>query len=210
MLELLDFAVTTPNILYTILLLIVLLYWVFVIIGALDMGAVDFEVDVDADVDVDAEVDGSGNIAGALQFFNFGQLPFMVIMTVWILSAWVMGILSNFHYGNGSLTFAAIWLLPIFCLGLIITKIVTTPLIPIFKNLDTHAEEIDYIGQIGKVTLSADNKNLGQAEIIVDNNNALISIKSTKGALKKGSEIVIVEEVDGKYFLVEAMEDSHS
>ena len=204
MLELLDFAVTTPNVLYTVLLLIVLLYWLMVIVGALDMGAVDFDVDVDADADLDADVDadGGGNTAGALQFFNFGQLPFMVIMTVWILSAWVLGILSNFHFGNGSLTFAAIWLLPIFCIGLVITKIVTTPLISIFKNLDTYAKEIDYIGQTGIVTLSADSQSLGQAEIVVDSSNALISIKSTKGELKKGTAIVVLEEVAEKYFLV--------
>lgn len=204
MLELLDFAVTTPNVLYTVLLLIVLLYWLMVIVGALDMGAVDFDVDVDADADLDADVDadGGGNTAGALQFFNFGQLPFMVIMTVWILSAWVLGILSNFHFGNGSLTFAAIWLLPIFCIGLVITKIVTTPLIPIFKNLDTYAKEIDYIGQTGIVTLSADSQSLGQAEIVVDSSNALINIKSTKGELKKGTAIVVLEEVAEKYFLV--------
>ena len=207
MLELLHFAVTPANILYTVLMMFILVYWLFVIIGALDMGAVDFDVDVDADVDMDAamDVEGGSSFANALHFLNFGQLPFMVIMTVWVVSMWVMGILSNFHYGHGSLTFAAIWFLPILCTGLVITKLLTTPLIPIFKNLDTYAKPIEYIGQTGIVTLPASVEKFGQAEVMVENNNALISIKANRGEVQRGEEVMIIEEIKNKYFIVERL-----
>lgn len=205
MLELLEFAVTLPNMLYTILLVIVLLYWLLVILGALDMGGVDIDLDADADIDGDVDVDGGGNLATALHFFNFGQLPFMVIMTFWVLSAWTMAMWSNYHYGADSLTFAAIWLLPILCIGLVITKVITTPLIPIFQKIDMYAEAIDFIGQTGTVTLPTDKKRMGQAEIEVDNNNALINIKSNGAALEKGTEIMIIEEIKDKYFIVEPL-----
>ena len=87
--ELLQAAFSTPNIVFTVLLLVVMLYWVSVFMGLLDMGSfdvdidvdmdVDVDVDIDADVDADAEVTGGG-LAGILHFFNLGQVPFMVIM----------------------------------------------------------------------------------------------------------------------------------
>lgn len=66
-----------------VLLLVVMLYWVSVFMGLLDMGFfdvdldVDMDVDVDVDVDIDVDVDVNvevigGGLVGILYFFNFG------------------------------------------------------------------------------------------------------------------------------------------
>ena len=80
--ELLQAAFSPPNIVFTTLLLVVLLYWASVFMGLLDMGSfdVDLDVDLDVDVDIDADVDAdadvsAGGIAGILHFFNVGQVP---------------------------------------------------------------------------------------------------------------------------------------
>ena len=57
--ELFNAAISSPNIIPTALLGLVLLYWLTVVIGALDFDALDFDVDTDIDTEVDAGV-GAG------------------------------------------------------------------------------------------------------------------------------------------------------
>ena len=62
------------NLIPTTLFLVVLLYWITVLFGALDFDVFDFDIDLDADVDADAEMDSS-NVFGlnkVLSFFNLG------------------------------------------------------------------------------------------------------------------------------------------
>ncbi|MEL6844757.1 MAG: hypothetical protein AAFP02_16220, partial [Bacteroidota bacterium] len=77
-------AISGPNLLYTILLGFVLLYFLSVLLGALDLeffeieldADVDIDVDVDMDMDVDAEADadigGGGMFVSVLSFLNIG------------------------------------------------------------------------------------------------------------------------------------------
>ncbi len=55
--ELFEFAFSSINLIPTILLLFVSLYWIVVLFGMLDMGTIDLDVDTDVDVDVDVDVD---------------------------------------------------------------------------------------------------------------------------------------------------------
>ncbi len=57
--ELFEFAFSSINIIPTILLIFVALYWLVVLFGMLDMGTIDLDADTDVDVDVhvDADID---------------------------------------------------------------------------------------------------------------------------------------------------------
>ena len=57
MTELFQAALSAENIIYTLLLVLVLFYWLSVIAGGLDMNAFDIDLDVDADLDVDLDTD---------------------------------------------------------------------------------------------------------------------------------------------------------
>ncbi len=211
--ELFQAAVEPVNIVFTVLLVFILLYWLSVIIGAIDLGALDFDLDFDADVDVDAEIDahlsGASNVgwmAGALQFFNFGKLPFMVIMTFLIMSMWAISLLANHYLGDGTWLFALAILIPNLFISLVITKLVTTPLVPIFSKLDGSVEAVDYLGQECTVTLSTSTTKVGQAEVISDGSPLLISVKVAGGGkeqLKKGDKGVVVRQAEsGNYYLI--------
>ena len=104
--ELLQAALAPYNIVHTLLLTVVLFYWLGIIFGALDISAFDIDVDAGVDMDVDADVDagadgnGVGWFAGALHFFNFGKLPFMLIMSFVIFFAWAISILAHHYIGH--------------------------------------------------------------------------------------------------------------
>lgn len=213
--ELLQAAFSSPNIVFTVLLLVVLLYWISVFMGLLDIGSfdVDLDVDLDLDVDIDADVDAdadvaAGGIGGILHFFNVGQVPFMVIITFLVLSMWTISILLNHYAGDGSLGFAALMFIPNLAISLLVTKIITSPLVPIFKNLSVSDEPVDYIGQVCTLLLSTSPNELGQAEVSVSGSSLLVSVMADHEEIKKGEKALIVQENKEKsYFIVQKLED---
>ncbi len=211
--ELIQIAFSPVNLIYTFLLILVIFYWLSVIIGALDFGSfdLDFDFDVDADVDIDMDVDtdieagGAGSVAGVLHFFNFGMLPFMIIMSFAILFSWAISVLANYYFGNGTIIFPLILFIPNLFLSLTLTKIITTPLIPIFKNLDSAADPVDYIGMTCKLILPASTYKMGQAEVIIDDSPLLVNVKVAEDNpdnIEKGAEALILRKEKGKPFYI--------
>jgi len=206
--ELIQVAFSPINLFYTFLLILVIMYWLSIIIGVLDFGSFDFDFDIDADVDVDTdiEVGGAGALAGFLQFFNFGKLPFMIIVSFVILSAWSISVLANDYFGNESILFAMALLIPNLLVSLFIAKMITTPLIPVFEKLDTSAEPVNYIGMTGKILLPPSVSKMGQAEVLIDDSPLLINVKvenENSNNFKKGEKIVIVrKEKNESYYII--------
>lgn len=211
--ELSAIAFSPPIIGYTILLMVFLLYWLTVIIGVFDFSSMDIDfdmdVDVDVDVDVDADVDsdidasGGGNVFLAfLGFFNFGKIPFMVVMSVLSLCLWTIAILIHFYLSDGSALFAVIMFLPNLFMSLVITKIVTSPLVPLFAAIARdEAKEIDYIGLIGTVISPASKKQIGQAEFESNKNHLMLMVKTVEdyeGMISADTKVIIAYHDDGK------------
>lgn len=208
--ELIDFALSPPVVFYTVLLLIFLFYWFTVIIGVLDIGSFDFDIDVDADVDVDvdvdADVDAGGGIAlSILGFFNFGKMPFMVLMSILSLSLWAIGILGNFYWG-GSIAFSVAFFPINLLASLVITKAVTTPLIPVFKAFNDELKPMRYVGMLAKVTSRTSANTFGKVELWTDNSFLTLKVKAVPefdGVIERGTEVVITgsNEIETIFFV---------
>ncbi len=224
MLELLQAALHPVNFLFTILLLVIIFYWISVIIGALDINTFDFDLDVDTDLDIDIDVDvdadmdvdteaevgsSGGLFAGALHFFNFGKLPFMVIMSFAILISWFISITTNHYFGKLSYGFAIALFIPNIFVSLLLTKWITSPLVPLFKTFDEGVEPVDFIGQSCILTMTASSKKMGQANVEIENNKLLVNVKTEEEdgeVLKKGEEALIVgKSENGKFYFVKRL-----
>lgn len=205
--ELIQVAFSPVNIVYTFLLILVVMYWLSIIIGVLDFGMFDIDFDIDADADLDADIDaggGVGSIAGFLHFFNFGKLPFMVIMSFVILSCWSISVFMS-QYSEGSILFALALAAPNLLVSLCLAKVITMPLIPVFEKLDTGVEPVDYIGMTAKLLLPASTSKMGQAEVLIENSPLLINVKLESASLenlKKGEEVVILRKEKNKNFYI--------
>lgn len=215
-------AIAQPlNLPYTVLLGLVLLYWISVILGALDLSAFDFDVDADVDVDVDIDVDADldvdtevggvgGWFAALLHFFNFGKVPFMLIMTVVVLTGWTLTILSNHYWGDHAPGFALAMAGPILFLSLLIAKFLTTPLVPVFESMNQEAAPVDFIGQTGQLLLPASPDKFGQAEVMIRGDVLLVNVKTLPGGpvLPRGTLVVITGRTeDRRYYLIEPTEE---
>jgi len=210
--ELFQVAVHPLNLVYTVLVALVVLYWLSVILGAIDISAFDFDLDTDLDVDVDADVDTDISVVGwlatALHFFHFDRLPFMLVMSLVILSAWSMTVLTNHYWGNYSVAFGLALAAPILLVAFLLAKILSYPLIPLFARMNTAAVPVEYVGMQCRVKLPPYGKNFGQGGVYHDGDELLVNIKSNH-PLKAGEETVIIGRTeDQRYWLVEPLDGS--
>lgn len=208
MLELLHEAIAPANLIYTTLLGLALIYALSVFMGILDISAIDFDVDVDMDVDVDADVEvSSGSLFNAvLSFFNLGKIPFMFIYSICSLSMWVIGMLLNHYLGNGEILFTIMTFIPVLFAGLIITKILTQPFIPIFQKMNEGAEATDYLGLKATLILPLSPSKESQAEVIIKGDVHRISVRledNDSNKLDKGTEVYIMDwSKDKSHYIV--------
>ncbi|WP_367388618.1 hypothetical protein [Lewinella sp. LCG006] len=206
--ELFQVAVHPLNLFYTVLMLLVVLYWLSVILGAIDMSAFDFDLDTDLDVDADADTDFSagGWLATALHFFHFDRVPFMLVMSLVILSAWTMTVLTNHYWGNYSTAFGLALIAPILLIAFFVAKMLSYPLIPLFARMNTAAAPVEYVGMQCRVKLPPYGNNFGQGGVYHDGDELLVNIKSNH-PLKAGEETVIIGRTeDQRYWLVEPLD----
>ncbi|MEQ9442520.1 MAG: DUF1449 family protein [Cyclobacteriaceae bacterium] len=204
--ELFTAAVSAPNLIPTLLLAFVLIYWLVVLLGAIDIDSLDVDLDLDTDVDVDADVDGhlsGAGFDGVLAFFNLGQIPLMVFLSFWILPVWVLSVLGNHYLGNSSFLIGLLVLLPSLVAGLFIAKFLTTPLVKVFAGLNQEANET-VIGKICTITSQASNLKVGQARVQTSGAPLLLNVKTYEGiTLDRGETGMVIEQQEGRniYFI---------
>jgi len=213
--ELYQAAITPHQILLTLLLALVVLYWLLVILGALD-----FETDLPDDLgdggDGDAGIHhGHGvNTGGAWltagRLFGFSQVPIAVWGSFMILFMWFISLVLNQKWNPEASTMQALLLLlPNGIISALVTKLVTIPVAKLFKAMadaDTEAEEV--IGRTGIVCSMEADERYGQLEITALGVPLLINVRTQPGepALPKGSAAqVTAAGPDHAYYFIEPL-----
>ncbi len=203
MLELLDAAVSAPNIIPTALLIFVLVYWLIVILGAIDTDFLDIDVDVEADADVDGEFSVSW-FNHVLAFFNLGQVPFVLFLTFLVVPWWAITVLGNHYLGNESFIFSLAVLVPALIISLFIAKFLTAPFVRIYQALDQE-DNTTPVGKICRITTAASHAKVGQAQVSTGGAPIILSVRAYEGSslLAGDSAMVIEYDAGGNVYLVE-------
>lgn len=166
----LDAALGFPAVVFTVLLVPVVLYWLLMMVGVVDLdldGDVDLDTDLDADADVDAE--SPGLLAGWWQALGLASLPITVSLSLVVVFGWfaalvVTGVLDvlgpativRLLVGIGVLFLA-------FCFGALCAAVAGRPLARVFNT--TYAESrSDFVGRTCVIKSSAVTADMGQAE----------------------------------------------
>jgi hypothetical protein len=221
MLDVLRESVSPVNLPYTFLLALVILYWVLYLLGALGSEALDFagldvDADVDLDVDADADVDldadihpGGGGLSGiftsVLHFVYIGQLPLILVLSVFILSMWLLSMATNHVLGNSSIWIALLLAVPFILVGMIITKLALMPFTPLLKRVFAdQGEKVQVIGKTCRITSLHATPEYGQAELIREGEPIVLNVKTKEGVtLEKDAEAVVfdVDETNSVYLV---------
>jgi hypothetical protein len=199
---LIEAAVQFPTVVFTIGLGIVLLYWVFVLIGALDIHLFGDGVDVagaakgvalKADVHHDADVGHGGGVWSGL---GLARVPITISVSAIFLVGWVISLAAMYHLpdmlGGGA------WIAPTVLLG---TLIVTLPLAGLLVRplggvftLNEGKSNHDYIGHTCTITTSSVTEKFGQATIEDGGTVHIVAVRCDRAAgLGRGSKALIIE-----------------
>lgn len=215
--ELLIEAFRLINLPFTVLLILVVVYWLLVIVGAVGGPSADADLEVGADAHIDHDVDidtmhhhveghhGAHGDAeapswwhGALKFVNLGDVPAMVVLSVLILSMWVFSIVANAYWTGDSALLKAAALAANFFVSAVVTRYATMPLKPIFRILNKQYDEsVKIVGQHCKIVTSEATADFGQAEISTGGSPLLIHVRTLNDAVLRRGDVAVVVREDG-------------
>lgn len=189
---------------YTLFLGLVIVYWLFVIFGAMDIDI--FEFDLDADIEIEG---GHSFFRGLLSFCNIGSVPLTIIISLISLQMWV-GAMSLDHYQvHGLIVNIPFWLFQVFSfilillLSVLITALLTRPLNRFF-TIKSELKNQDLVGKVCNVTTSKVTEIFGGAEFETNGSPINISIRNKDNEeFKRGDQAIIThyDEKNNLYFV---------
>lgn len=210
MLDILRESIAPHNLPVTILLGLVLLYWIISLLGLVDLEFLDSQFDLDvpdageagtADQGLDlagthgapgqghgqhahhpAVKEGGSGFVAFLRFLNAGDVPILVILSFVVVLLWMMVMILN-HVWNpeGSEARAGLFAIPALVGSLLLTKLVTKPLAPFFRRFRV-ADEVHkpVIGRSGMARMEI-TEHHGQIEVEGDGAPLLLNARVSAG-----------------------------
>ncbi len=202
--ELWEQAILPYNLPLTIALGAVVLFWLVSLLGVLGVDSLDVEVPDDAS----ADAGHLGHVPGAmLRFVNAGHVPLTVVLSVLVLAMWLVSIMVNYYFNPaGSYLLAAAYFLVAFVCGVVATKILTQPLVPLMRRLKQAEDAVPVIGETGVVRSIEITESYGQVEVHrADGAPAILNARLAEGSepLPRGTQIVVLslDESRGAYLV---------
>src|SRR5450755_3828277 len=203
MTELVQASLRFPTVVFTIALGIAVVYWLFVLLGALDLdllGGGHGDIDVggghdiggghDAGGDADADVDGGG----VWHSLGLGVVPLTISLSVIIVVCWCASLLSTTYIAGDSGWGRAI-LFPI--------------VIIVAFRIKEGKFNADYVGSLCTITTNSVDTGFGFANIEDGHSLVQISVRCDKpGKLVRGDKALIIEfDPERRTFVVEPSAD---
>ncbi len=213
MLEFIREAFSAHQLPATIVLGMVMLYWLAVMLGGLDF---DSSILDGADLpEAQGGQHGPSALGGAWvsagRLLGFAKVPIAVWGSFAVLFTWAAALLLNYQFngeaGNRDFGKAVLLFLPASLIGLLVTRIVTIPVGKLFAAMaDADTEAVDVIGKTGTVTTSSVDERFGQLQIATGGAPVLLNARVAPGssALSKGDTARVVSaSADGSFYFIE-------
>lgn len=188
---------SAANLIPTILVGLVLLYWIMIIVGFIGMDAIDLDVDADlgVDGDMDFDVGGPGVFASLTHFLHMQDVPVVIVGSFFIIFWWIITVSVN-HVINPDqgILVSLMILLPALGLSLFLTKLAVLPFAKGLKNYDQFEDARTHlIGAITTVTTSEVTSDFGQVELATDGPEITMNARTVAGVtLRKGDSATII------------------
>ncbi|MEM1354375.1 MAG: hypothetical protein AAGC44_02375 [Planctomycetota bacterium] len=195
--EFIDAMLSPVNLVLTVMLVFCLGYWLLVAFGSVALDSLDIELDTDLDTDGGF---GGGSIAlGVGKFLNVGEVPLMILLSIYLLVLWLVGMFAHPWVGGWGVILQVLALVPMGIVAALVTKLLTQPLASVFRKMreDEEAERhLNLVGMRGRVISGEVNDRYGQIEVETTGNPVKLNARIATGdaSVLKGREVVIVSE----------------
>ncbi len=197
--ELWEQAILPYNLPLTILLGMMVLYWLRALAG--------FGDDLD-DLDGDGEPDAHGGDS-LLRIVNAGAVPLTIILSILLLALWMGSMALNYYFNPGHSLWRAAGLdAGALVLAVIATKVITQPLVPLMRRLKNAENAAPVIGETGVVRSIEIDPTYGQVEVARPHGApALLNAKLSPGSepLPRGTPVAIESIDQAGIYLVRAL-----
>lgn len=189
-----DIALSFPTVVLSVLLTVLLGYWLLSLLGLFDLEAMESAVLPDGDA---LEV---GGLSGLLMKLGLDGVPLTLIFTVIVLLAWLgcyfidYGLLRQ--WPEGALRSTIAWLAAPVCLVAAVpfAGLLIQPLRPLFRKVRA-PDEVSLLGRTAIVRSPAVDEARGQAEIDDGGAGLILQIRAPAGRFVRGDRVVLVEYV---------------
>jgi hypothetical protein len=204
---------TFPVVVYTVLLGASLVYWVFVVVGAVSVdshhadGGLDLDLDGDGIPDHLEGVDGhheGGGLAGMMAALKLRSAPATVVLSVLVLFSWILSIVGLQLLAAVvpvAMMGAVKLLLLIFAplLALFPTSLAVRPLAKIFAPPKAVASK-DLVGKLCTIRTGSVTEKFGEATLDDGGAGLVVRVRVDSGQkLGRGQQAVIVGYDDEKH-----------
>ena len=196
MIELFNEAVALYNLPASLLLVLVMFYWLTVVFGLADSDTEPLDIDGDGIADVGANSHGFWPTCG--RFLHLGQVPLMVVGSFFAISLWVLSVLGNYFLngqpGDRDLWRALLLLAPNFIISLVFTRIAVSPFRKLFNAMDQSATEVEAVlGREAVVTSAQVDERYGQVSVGTGAAPLLINARVAAGEppIAKGTTVLV-------------------
>lgn len=195
--SLLTAATAFPTAIYTVLLGVVLVYWLLAIIGMVDFESSGIDLDIEAHAD--ASVDDMGTIASYVVAFGLHGVPFSIVVSLLVLVGWTLSFLAGVTVLAWVPTDILKWLVGLvvlvvaFALSIVITARLVRPLRGLFVH-HTAQSNASLVGQTCRVLTGTVDERQGRAEVAQRGASINIRVWSpSPNSLKRGDTALITE-----------------
>lgn len=204
-----------PTAIYTVLLGVVVIYWVLAVLGMVDIEHSGLDVDLHMHTHADGDSSDVGQLASYVVAFGLNGVPFSVAVSLLVLVSWTVSCMG----GEWLLPLVPTMLLKVVAgtvllvasavIAIPVTAVAIRPLRGLFVS-HTAVTNAALVGQLCRVVTGVVNEKDGRAEVARRGASLNIRVWATvPNTLKRGSQALIVEydEVAGRY-LIAAHDDN--
>jgi membrane protein implicated in regulation of membrane protease activity len=189
---LIDALFESAVLVFTVPMLLAVLFWLLALIGLFDFEAFDFDLDTDLDV----ETDLSGSV---LHAFGLGLIPFSLMLTILLFVFGFTGLALHtllgdtlgWGAGTATLVFVPVALMTALAVGAGAGRL----LHPLFRDHGTATTAHDLVGKIAVLTSGSVSPTFGAASVQMD--GALIEIaartESDANGLGYGDRVLLID-----------------
>ena len=193
--QLFEVASQFPTIIYSVLLGIIVIYWLVGLIGLVDL---DFSAETDVEIEVDSDI-SVGGLTGLMLTFGLTGVPFTFVISIITLICWLLSFYLQFYLLEWLPDGWLYYLLGSVCTGVIfflslpITAIAIRPLKGMFNSVEATGSNL-LVGKDATIATSSVNNSFGQARLFNDGAEILLDVRcDDEHTLNRGDKVLVIK-----------------